>query len=269
VYSVEEVIRGLRNPQTIGMEIDRLFSRYVYRLIHRPVNFLQRDWDNLLLLDACRSDVMAQHNFPEAERGSVWSGGSSSDQFLDFHLRDAILDDVVWVTANPKVSRHRDRIFEVVDVWETHWNEELGTVLPEDMTQRAIEAEQRYPHKRIVAHYMQPHYPFIGDFGREQLPEYGTFTGGGKIQVEDTDKDIWNLLRDGEADIPMEALWRAYEENLEVVLPQAKTLIERLEGKTVLSSDHGNEFGGRGFPIPVKIYGHPENLRSTNLSKVP
>jgi hypothetical protein len=59
VYSVEEVIRGLRTPQTIGMEIDRLFSRYVYRLIHRPVNFLQRDWDNLLLLDACRSDVMA------------------------------------------------------------------------------------------------------------------------------------------------------------------------------------------------------------------
>jgi hypothetical protein len=57
-------------------------------------------------------------------------------------------------------------------------------------------------------------------------------------------------------------------ENLEVVLPHAATLIERLEGKTVLSSDHGHEFGGRGFPIPVVIYAHPENLRTTNLAKV-
>jgi len=51
----------------------------------------------------------------------------------------------------------------------------------------------------------------------------------------------------------------AYESNLELVLKN----IPKLEGKTVISSDHGNLFGEHGQ------YGHPPNKNYKELIEVP
>jgi hypothetical protein len=41
------------------------------------------------------------------------------------------------------------------------WDDETGTVRAETRTNAALEAAERFPHKRLVVHYMQPHYPFV------------------------------------------------------------------------------------------------------------
>jgi hypothetical protein len=46
-------------------------------------------------------------------------------------------------------------------------------------------------------------------------------------------------------------------------------LIERLDGKTVITADHGNLVGERLSPVPVKGYGHPGYLRKDELVLVP
>lgn len=64
-------------------------------------------------------------------------------------------------------------------------------------------------------------------------------------------------------------MWRAYRENFDVVLPVAVELQRELNGKSVITSDHGNEFGTRAYPVFTRIYGHPRGLRTEGLIKVP
>jgi hypothetical protein len=132
--------------------------------------------------------------------------------------------------------------------------------------QATLGAESKFPEKRIVAHFMQPHYPFLGKKGKS-LPNHATFTGDG-IRVADTEAPtIWELLRNGSVDT--NEVWEAYEENLHLVLPPVKNLIDSLRGKSVVTADHGNAFGEFGFPIPLRTYGHPQGLRYKSLIKIP
>jgi hypothetical protein len=42
-----------------------------------------------------------------------------------------------------------------------------------------------------------------------------------------------------------------------------------VDGRTVITSDHGNLVGERAWPVPVRLYGHPEGIRHPALVKVP
>jgi hypothetical protein len=219
-----------------------------------------------VILDGCRFDALRKYSFPDGTVEHRWSGGSHSREFLEHNVGDRTLDDVIWVTANPWVSDYSDSIFEVINVWATGWDEKFETVQPEKMVEQAKAADEDYPDKRLVVHFMQPHYPFIGDKGRTELPQHRTFEGGGRIESSEAE-DIWAQLRRG--NVGKETVWEAYIENLELVLPAAEEIIDEIPGKSVLTADHGNEFGRGGFPVPIPIYGHPPKLRSKNLNKVP
>ena len=52
-------------------------------------------------------------------------------------------------------------------------------------------------------------------------------------------------------------------------MPFAKGLVNSLDGKSVITADHANLIGERGFPIPVRMYGHPRNFSHPSLIKVP
>jgi len=268
MYDAGKVLKGVRNPEMVAAVINRTFQSGLFGMIRPPVDVFERDWDNLLIMDACRYDMLNEHEFENAEFKYCWSGGSNSMEFLRHNVDGRRLDDVVWVTANPHVAKYSENIFEIINVWNGGWNEEFRTVLPEKIVEEAKRAEEQYPNKRLVVHFMQPHYPFIGPIGREELPEHRSFTGDGRIRDgDDAGKDVWEHLQEGTVS---EALvWDAYRENLETVLPHAKNLIKKIRGKSVLTSDHGNELGRRSFPIPIRLYGHPGRRRTKNLVKVP
>jgi hypothetical protein len=251
MYSLSQLLQGARDPYLGAMEINRIFSEKILELFRSKPNFFGKDWDNLIILDACRYDLFEDSNFRNEKVGWQWSDGSNSEEFIQTAVNNNKLNNTVWVTANPWVSKYKKSIFKVIELWDTEWDNSISTVPAESVTKRAIEAVSKYPNKRLVVHFMQPHYPFVGDH-TATLPSHASFSGDG-IRADDTEElTIWEHIREGNVDC--ETVWRAYEANLEYVLPNVDELIDKLPGKIVVTSDHGNAFGSRAFPVPFQLF---------------
>lgn len=259
--------RALANPARIGLECNRLYHRRGHLRDYNPsgVDVFEEDWDALIVLDACRYDLFARRSTLSGTLETRRSRGSSTVEFLRGNVADRDLRDTVYVTANPQLHRYHDeldaRFHEVVHVWmENGWNEEHGTVLPETTTEYAREAAERYPNKRLLVHYLQPHYPFIDadmEFDRGHVDETG-------------DEDVfWLRLTDSRLDVDPSTIWDAYARNLDRALPHVESLLSALEGRTVVTSDHGNMIGERAFPLPMRIWGHPKGIHLDPLVTVP
>lgn len=260
--------RALRHPVLFLRGANRLFYRRFGRRAHNTagVDVFGADWDNLLLLDACRYDTFERRAELPGELERRRSRGSTTVEFLRANVAGRDLSDTVYVTANPQLHQHRASIdpafHEVVDVWrEDGWDEDHGTVLPETLTAYARKAAQKYPEKRLVAHYMQPHYPFVGS---ETTFDEGHLDGTGEEA-----ENVWNRLLTGSLDVRPEEIRRLYAENLDVALPYVESLLEELDGKTVVTADHGNMIGERAAPIPFREWGHPRGVYTDELVDVP
>lgn len=234
-----------------------IFNRYV---LNKGESVLEKDWDNLIILDACRYDLFEEMNTIEGELSKIKSAGSHTAEFLQKNFTDEYYGDTIYVTGTPQVKRHGIDSFvhDCIHVWEREWNEELQTVLPETMVEKSLQSHNRHPEKRLIAHFIQPHYPFIGPTG--QSIQHRTITGGG-LTSEDSSASIWDRLEQGE--VESELVQKAYRENLELTLPYVETLVDELVGKTVITADHGNVFGKYG------IYGHPAGKYLNGLVDVP
>lgn len=263
MYSLAGIRKGLTEPRLILQEVNRLFYRRLRTWPHNKhgLDVFETDWDNLLILDACRSELFERVADLPGETRTVQSRGSSTREFMRGNFDGRRLLDTVYVTASPMLHRHRDEIdvefHEVVDVWKDQgWNEQYRTVLPETVASATLEAAERFPNKRLLVHFLQPHYPFLGPSGREHFDL-------DRLDFQWEDAAVGNL------GVPDEAVRRAYEENLEEVLPAVERLLFELGGRTVVTADHGQMIGERLFPIPIREYGHPPGLYSDELVKVP
>jgi hypothetical protein len=236
-------------------------------------DFMDEDWDNLLLLDACRFDMFAEHNWLPGDLESRTSLAASTPEFVTKTFAGEQYHDTVYVTANPQLTlRVDDDIFHHVErVWETDWDEDLATVRPATMAERTRKMHEAFPNKRIVGHFMQPHYPFIGDLGRRELDDQAGFELTKRLASgEEARRDgesIWDLLERGE--VEEDTVWDAYVENLEVVLREVEALLEAFDERTVVTADHGNLVGETVGPLPVSMYGHPTGIHAENLVTVP
>jgi hypothetical protein len=102
---------------------------------------------------------------------------------------------------------------------------------------------------------MQPHYPFIGEIGRQLVPGQNL--------------NLWNEVAEQNISISDSRLWDAFKENLDISLPSVGELMDSIDDRTVVSSDHGQLMGERLFPIPIRHYGHPLGVHMAELIKVP
>ncbi|WP_122089312.1 alkaline phosphatase family protein [Halalkalicoccus subterraneus] len=260
--------RALHNPVLFLRGINRLFYRRLGTREYNPdgIDVFAADWDTLILLDACRYDMFERCADLPGRLERRRSRGSTTVEFLQANVAGRDLSDTVYVTANPQLYQHRASIrpafHEVVDVWrEDGWDEDHGTVLPGTLTAYARQAVERHPNKRLVVHYMQPHYPFLGsDAGFDK----GHLDGTG-VEAE----NVWNRLLQGTLDLDRSEIWRLYDENLERVLPSVEELLTELDGKTVVTADHGNMIGERAFPVPFREWGHPRGIYTDELVDVP
>jgi hypothetical protein len=211
-----------------------------------------RDWDVLLLLDACRVDVMAEvaDDYAFLDRpGTMHSVGSSSMQWIERTFSDEYRDEMqntVYVTGNPFSKRVLEGgdLLALDEVWRYAWDDDRGTIPANPITDRAIAAGRHHDYDRLVIHYMQPHFPSIPD----QLSEgHNTATLG---DGEGWDMP-WHMLRRG--DLDEQRLWASYRANLGYVLDDVATLLQNLDAETVaISADHANAKGEWG------VYGHPK-----------
>jgi len=227
------------------------------------------DWDVCIILDSCRADLLAD------EWGDInthWSAGSVTTEWLanTFHRdRDFNPASLGFVSATPHsntVFRQRsvltnqdtvrapfppantvapsefDGFYELWRQYATVKN----AVPPTTACDATIEAYDR--HEKVVAHWLQPHEPFIAPDAR--------MVGGAA-----TDSNVWDGLQQGT--LAKSDVWQAYRANLQHALTQLKRLLRSIDGTVLVTADHGNAFGEWG------VYGHPYGWPQPAVRKVP
>lgn len=228
---------------------------------------MDEDWDVLIVLDGCRRDLFEEvidtSRFDEYD--TRYSAGSATNEWSAKNFSGQALTDTVYVTGNPVVSREVKTAFHAfIEVWRSGFDQETGTVPPEPVTEAAIEAHEQYPDKRLIVHYLQPHYPFIG------YPDlrYATFGNTEEIDAgvsKPGAKDVWEALDLGLVD--RDRVWEAYGSNLQQVMDDVDSLLEATDGKRVVTSDHGNLLGERVGGL--RLYGHPPYIYHPAIREVP
>lgn len=281
----EKIREGIRRPHKIPGALYRRFklhfgfhslNQYYYRRLglreYNPdgIDIFAADWDNLIILDGCRYDHFEDcaGNLPGTLSSRV-SRGSHTVEWLQSNLPGQNLSDTVYVTASP-VFNWQQHLFDelefksfhdIVDVWKNAWNEEHGTVLPGDTTEYALKASEEHPNKRLLVHFMQPHYPFIGaDISGHIEKSYGE---------NESEGNVWAQIETSLDESKKEEVREAYRDNLRIILPHLEELLTSLPGKTVISADHGNLLGERATPFPKTYWGHPRKVYVDELVKVP
>jgi hypothetical protein len=236
--------------------LNRAYHRRLGRRTHDPggVDVVAEDWDVLVVLDACRYDLFAAtHDFDgTVERRR--SRGSHTVEWLWGNFVNRQLHDTVYVTANvqPHVYRTGLDCHHVEHAWVDGFDEERRTVPPATTTDAAVAAADRFPRKRLVVHYLQPHYPFAAG----PAFEYGTMS-------------FWDAVAAGAVDASATDLRAWQTATLEWVLPEVHRLLDAVTGRAVVTSDHGTMLGERAAPVPVREWGHPWGLYVPPLVEVP
>lgn len=254
-----------KNPSILGRKLNQYYYRFSYGEFNPGgIDIFAKDWDNLLLLDACRYDLFEEVADLQGELANVESKGTNTVQFLNGNLKNRELLDTVYVTANPQFHKIREQLdcefHAVMDIWHDDWDDAVQTVRPETTASAAQRAAEEYPNKRLFVHFNQPHVPFIGEEGAEIF----------NIQeIIDHPLPFWQQPMAGAWDASDGEIWNAYKENLLSVIPYIEDLFAKLNGKTVVTSDHGNMIGERGRPIPIREYGHPRWSYVEELVTVP
>jgi hypothetical protein len=231
---------------------------------HEYTPIWEKDWDTLLIIDACTADL-AEEEFTEDKYSfsTTTAPGSSSKEWAEHFSEAEDLKDIVYISANPHVSNQKiedfagkNPFFMIYDVWKTDWDEEKHTVPAEKINEKFKEVREMYPEKRFILHYMQPHHPFIGE---KQLEDTSFVIPGEEDEIDREDM-VWEKLKKGEID--EQEFREAYRSNLQYVKNQIEKLPE-IEGKTIITADHGNVFGKRG------MYAHPPGVYFDELVEVP
>jgi hypothetical protein len=205
------------------------------------VRVMEEDWDNLIVLDACRADVfedVADFDYFDEYTRKV-SLGSHSSEWTERNFARREFGDTVYVSANPHTAMiAEDSFHELIEMRETDFDEEMQTVLPERIVDATIDAYGDHEDKRLIVHFMQPHAPFV-------------YEGASPPPFEGTEEEYWS----------------EYEKTLEHVLSYARELADEIGGKTVITADHGQSY--QTNLLNIEINPHPPRVRLPELVVVP
>lgn len=272
-YTLENLRRALNNPGLIAREVLRLVSWPIHRAYGRYTNsqydnvsidVMDEDWDNLILLDAARYDYFEELSDFDGELQKAVSRGKKSWEFIEENFVGRELHDTVYVTANPfSTDISEGTFFYVEHLHASRWDDRIGTVQPDEVVEAAIEAHERYPDKRLIVHFMQPHRPYVGETA-DKLRERLDLQGYGD---HDEGIQIWGAVKQG--DVSIEEIRQAYTESTEIALRNIEELLEAVPGKSVVTSDHGEMLGERVFPFTTRVWGHMEGFDTPTLREVP
>ncbi|MDG5761544.1 hypothetical protein QA600_19620 [Natronococcus sp. A-GB1] len=242
-----------RDPERAFAEVGRRLHRLNPINVNDGVNFLEKEWDILIILDACRYDFFDNVSSLPGKTDSIQSLGSTSAEFIENNFAGQTLYDTVYVSSNGWYENLRDEIDSDIYRFIYTGRDAVNdmTCRPETVTDRALEANSEHPNKRLIVHYMQPHHPYLGPTGES---------------IEHHRPTAVTVYRNN---LSVETLQKAYKENLEIVLEEVERLFERLEGRMVVTADHGDFLGEKPYLIPVRDYGHPRGIRREEVTTVP
>lgn len=279
-YNLANLSRAVKNPSLLREEVERksrplaefgwhgiplMVSEAVHRHLvtgEAPTSVWDRDWEVLVVLDACRAEwlsrVESEFDFL-SDVGSIYSVGSHSDEWIQNTFNERYRDSMnasAYVTANHHaewIDESKFRYFEDVTQYETE-----GLDLPAPpahvVTDRAIDVARSENWDQMIVHYMQPHKPF--------------FTRGNtrtdiSISAEwSTGYEMYKKIIRGE--LTKEEVESAFIDNLRYVLGEVELLLENIDANTVaITSDHGNALGER------YLWDHSRGVKHPSVRRVP
>lgn len=220
------------------------------------MDFVAQDWDQLVILDACRYDKFAEICNLPGELDSTTSLASSSDEFVRTNFLNKELYDTVIFTANSWYQKFDLKIHRLIDYHDDYPNTYLT---PDRFTKFVKQYLDEFDDKRLVIHYMTPHSPYLGRIGRRYLDR----------ETVQSARDIRYIIEQSQYEATVDHLKRAYMENIEIVLEQVSELFNVLSGKTILTADHGEMLGERHFPFSMRDYQHHHGIYRDELTTVP
>lgn len=219
-------------------------------------NVYDREWDLLIILDACRVDaieeVSDEYEFIESV-DSIRSVGSTSFEWMPLTFTSDYAEEIAkttYITGNP----YTDAVFEQKDhppvrdaipfgptdydavnaddfarleeLWKYEQDADFNRKSPRFTTDRAISSVRTQETEKMIVHYMYPHNPF-------PLAEEGL-------------QKPFDKLKSGA--VSRETVWDLYLENLRYVLDDVELLLENVDkDRVVITADHGEAFGEYGF----------------------
>lgn len=251
----------------------------------------RRHWDNLIILDACRYDYFEQayEDHIEGDLKKVESpvsprtGYATSDWCKKVFTQEWI--DIVYFSSTPRVNSQSEvdgfsgseKFGRIIDIWESGWDKEIGTVRPTKINDAVLSEDLG---KNQIIHYLQPHFPYLGmdnpEKGKNNSPDKRNgFKYKLKMGMAPYVKDFLSDKRSRQLidflglppinhmdevlrDVGEEGLKDAYRENLVIVLESVSDLVDELEGKTVITSDHGELLGEAGYYGHSYVPDHPK-----------
>ncbi|ALM76150.1 hypothetical protein TBCH5v1_2253 [Thermococcus barophilus] len=266
---------------------------------------LRKDWDILIILDACRYDYFRDLNskyFPNAVPMKVISPASNTYEWAKKVLEPHIWSDVVYVSANPWINSKipvkdldvRGKFFRIYDAWLYNWDDKKNTVWPDELTDVAIRLINKYKDKKFIIHYIQPHAPYLSlDIEQSSpFPLTGGDIGNKKTTLQRLEDFVvykllprplfkaflkWRYSKGlpiggpefvAFANLSLDEWREAYMKNLEIALRSVRKLISRFNYKNVIiTADHGELLGDR-FWFGYKV-GHPAFVYYKELVEVP
>lgn len=253
------------------------------------LDILAADWDNLIILDACRYDVFKALNEVPGKLQRKISRGAATPEFIANNFANRTAYDTIYISSNAMIGELADSInvYKLVGLWDEqtrstghtsqdneNYSEDpheshihpASLPNPEPMVEQTLDILNKHPNKRIITHFLQPHTPFLVKDGQPLPPDspYRTFTAAAK------------------GNIPRDEIQDVYKENVQNVLEAISNLLYELRGKTVITADHG-ELLGEGVPKYVELlhprweyskryrfdYGHYRSVRVPELVYVP
>lgn len=233
---------------------------------------MEKGWDNLLIVDACPVHIF-EDCYDEGEVQTQISRGETTARFFRENFEGETHYDTIVVSANAAVGDIVNDLefFKFVGLWG---DEDLPNfdrrfrdiVHPEQVVEKTLELHEEYPNKRIIAHFLQPHSPFA-------------FKDGEKIERGSKYRDF-TAARQG--DVSTAEITEVYRENTEWVLEYVHELDAELNGKSIITSDHGTLLG-EGIPLIYQLlhprwkfrnrnrfrYAHHVHMRLPTLIEVP
>jgi hypothetical protein len=288
-YELSDIHKGIKNPNRTKEEIINIISNLIFNFKAKTsVDIMSEDWDNLIILDACRYDVFFEVicDF-DGISGSMdyrITKASRSKQFYQKNFDSIEFYDTILITANANVEHISDLFFKTVKTYglEDRYSESSARKYmgfwPDIVSEESIRQHKKHPDKKLVIHFMQPHAPFISetaieayekirdqhdvgvkraDLMFENRPEFDN-----RFKAVSKHVGSWYDLR-REGYISQELLKNLYAENINLVLKYVRNIINSVDGKTIITSDHGEFLGENGR------FGHPSYMGEIEVRQVP
>lgn len=249
----------------------RAYKRFLQVLTSaRGANQLDKlkdiDWDVLVVLDACRADVLGK--LADWPIGTAVSPAGCTPEWLERVAESGVFKNVHVISGNPKYKQVDAKLGcdTVEPYYNKEWDQSLQTVRPEPILNRTTEIFER-GNRPVVAHLEQPHWPYIAKLGGSwelAYPELGPWTTDGT-----SDEIISLQVAMQRGCIDLEQAYGAYRASVASVW---STLVEYIQcwcaadGSIIVTADHGETFGRLR---DLKLYEHPCSCHVSPVVTVP